>query len=148
MSLSPHNRNATAHIRSIVERWMKLWQGGDISAIDTLHAPDFIDHSSAGRTSDNEGFKRGLAELYQAFPDFFATTEDLIIDADNGKATIRWSAVGTHQGEFVGVPPTGRRISFSGIEIIRVKDGRIVERWGEWDGIHIMEQMGMQFSRD
>lgn len=120
---------------------MKLWQGGDISLVDSLHAPDFIDHSSAGRASDNEGFKAGLNELYQAFPDFLATTEDLVIDVQNGKAVIRWSAVGTHQGVFMGIPPKGKRIAFQGIEIITVKNGRITARWGEWDGMDIMEQL-------
>jgi steroid delta-isomerase-like uncharacterized protein len=128
-------------VKNVVDRWMKMWQGGDISVIDSLHAPDFIDHSSAGRTSDNEGFKAGLIDLYQAFPDFTAVTEDLVIDAQNGKAAIRWSAVGTHQGVFMGISPTGRKIAFHGIEIILIENGHITARWGEWDGMDIMEQM-------
>jgi len=139
---SPHNPDSDENIKAIVNRWMKLWQGGDISAVDSLHTPDFIDHSSAGRESDREGFKKGLIELYRAFPDFFARIEDVVIDERSGKAAIRWSAVGTHQGVFMGILPTGERIAFQGIEIIMVKNGRITDRWGEWDEHHIMEQIG------
>jgi steroid delta-isomerase-like uncharacterized protein len=129
-------------LKRTVDRWMKeVWQERTIEAIDELHSPECVDRSPAGRSPDNKGFKEGLVELYEAFPDFYATTEDLVIDASGGKVAVRWSAVGTHKGEYMGVPPTGKRITFRGIEILRIKKGRIVERWGEWDGINRLEQL-------
>ena len=55
---------------------------------------------------------------------------------------VRWAARGTHRGPYLGAAPTGRTVSFKGIEIIRIEDGLIVERWGEWDGIDLLDQLG------
>ena len=130
-------------LKGIVERWMvEVWQRGTVAAIDELHAPDFQDHSPAGRPADNEGFKEGVRELYRGFPDFSAVTEDLIIDLAAGKVAVRWKGTGTHYGEFLGAKPTDKQITFRGIEILRIENGRIVERWGEWDGIDLLEQLG------
>lgn len=131
-------------LKEIVDRWMdEIWQKRNVDAVDELHASDFVDRSPAGRSPDNRGFKEGLVRLYQAFPDFYATTDDLVIDASEGKVALRWSAVGTHKREYMGVPPTGKRVTFRGIEILRIENGRIVERWGEWDGIDLLEQLGL-----
>ena len=130
------------NIEAVADRWMKeVWQQRNIEAVDELHAPHFVDHSSAGRAADNQGYKKGLEELFRAFPDFLAKTEDLIVDADKGKAVIRWSATGTHQENFMDVPPTGKRIAFRGIEILKIEENLITDRWGEWDGIDLMEQL-------
>ena len=144
-NISNHNSDSTDTLKTVAASWMReVWQRGDVSAIDTLHAPDFIDRSPTGRTPNNEGFKEGVTQLYAAFPDFFAETEDLVIDTPAGKAVIRWSATGTHKGAFMGLPPTGKRITFRGIEILHIQDGRIIERWGEWDGMDLMEQLGLK----
>jgi steroid delta-isomerase-like uncharacterized protein len=127
----------------IVERWMEeIWQKRNVRAVDELHTSDFVDRSPAGRSPDNTGFKEGLVQLYKAFPDFYATTEDLVTDASKGKVALRWSAMGTHKGEYMEAPPTGKRITFRGIEILRIENGRIAERWGEWDSIDLLEQLG------
>ena len=131
-------------LKIIAERWIKEgWQAGNVGALDELHTPNFVDHSPAGRASDNAGFKAGVTELYVAFPDFYAVIDDLIIDPATGKITIRWSAEGTHKGNFMNIPPTERRIAFQGIEIIRLENERIIERWGEWDGIGLLQQLGV-----
>jgi steroid delta-isomerase-like uncharacterized protein len=88
-----------------------------------------------------EGFKRGILDLHKAFPDFHAVVEDLVVDEASQTVAVRWMARGTHQGPYLGVPATGRTIHFQGIEIIRVKDGLIAERWGEWDGLDLVEQL-------
>ena len=133
----------TKNLKSIAERWMiEGWQKGNVQMVDELHAPDFVDHAAAGRDSSREGFKAGIAGLYAAFPDFYAVTEDLIIDATTGKVVIRWTAAGTQCGTFVNIPPTGKKITFAGIEIIRIENDRIVERWGEWNGLDLIEQLG------
>lgn len=130
-------------MKEIARRWIEDgWQKGDVGVVDQLHSPDFIDHDSAGRPSDNEGFKQGITELYTAFPDLTAQVRDLVVDTETGLVAIRWSAVGTHRGEYLGAPPTGNPIEFKGIEIIRIRDDRIVDRWGEWDGIDLLEQLG------
>ena len=134
-------------LKAIARRWIEEgWQQGRADMVDELHAPHFVDHDSAGRTTDREGFKAGIIGLYAAFPDFWAVIEDLVVDAAAKKVAVRWVANGTHQGPFWGIPPTGQRIAFKGIEIIRIEDERIVERWGEWNGIALLEQLGGQSS--
>lgn len=134
--------DAAAGLREIALHWMEeIWRPGDLSSFDELHAPDFVDHSPAGRGSSRDDYHAGIEDLFAAFPDFTAQTDDLLLDPAAGKAAIRWSAVGTQQKAFLGCPPTGRRIQFTGIEIITVRSGQISERWGEWDGLSILEQL-------
>jgi steroid delta-isomerase-like uncharacterized protein len=131
-------------LKGIVERWMKeVWQRGNVDAIDTLHAPHFLDHSPAGRAADNVGFKAGVRDLYRGFPDFSAVIDDLIIHAESGKVAVRWRGAGTHYGEFLGAQATDKQITFRGIEMLRIEHGLIVERWGEWDGIDLLRQLGL-----
>jgi steroid delta-isomerase-like uncharacterized protein len=131
-------------LKAIAERWIEEgWQKGRVSVVDELHSPDFVDHDPAGRRSDRQGFKEGIVQLYAGFPDLFAVIEDLIIDATSAKVAIRWSATGTHQGPFMSLAPTGKRVSFKGIEIIYVENEKIMQRWGEWDGIDILGQLGL-----
>jgi steroid delta-isomerase-like uncharacterized protein len=118
------------------------WQHPDMAVFESLHALSFHDHSAAGRPPDLEGFLQGIAALYASFPDFYAEIEDLVVDADVGKVVVRWKATGKHEREFLGAPATGKRISFMGIEILHIANGQIVERWGEWDGLHLVDQLG------
>ena len=139
-----NHTNTHYTLKKTAVRWMdEVWQKRRVDAVDELHTPDFVDRSPAGRSPDNRGFKEGLIRLYRAFPDFYATTEDLVIDASEGKVALRWSAVGTHEREYMGAPPTGKSIIFRGIEILRIENDRIAERWGEWDGIDLAEQLGL-----
>jgi len=128
--------------KNIAARWIEEgWQNGNTAVIDELHSADFIDHSAAGRTNNNEGFKKGIKDLYVSFPDFYAVIDDIISDPKSGKTVVRWSAKGTHKGEFNSIPPAQKEISFSGIEIIRIEKGKITDRWGEWNGDEVLEQI-------
>ena len=130
-------------MRVIAHRWIEEgWQRGDVSVVDELHSPDFVDRDSAGRPSGNDGFKQGIVVLFRAFPDFRARVQDLVVDTENGTVAVRWTAVGSHNGEYLGAPPSGKQVRFKGIEIIRIRNDQIVERWGEWDGIELLVQLG------
>lgn len=148
-----------ADLVAIARRWVETgWsadaggEGGRI--VDELHAPRFIDHDSGGRPPDNEGFRAGIVRLLAAFPDLQAALRDAVVDVDapgpgagtgpSGTVAVRWTAVGTHRGAYLGAEPTGRRLVFKGIEIIRVRDGLITERWGEWDGLELLAQLGQR----
>lgn len=122
-------------LAAIAKNWMNFWQGGDLQTFDKIHHPDFVDHSSSGRDPDREGFRRGIEDLYRAFPDFVAKVDDLVIDESKAKVAIRWSASGTHMGEFLGMAASGRKIDFTGIEIVEIRDNHVFARWGEWNGI-------------
>ena len=143
MSDQPSSTDESHALREMVWRWIRVgWQHPNRAEFEELHNARFVDHSPSGRPATLEGFWQGVVELYAAFPDFWATVEDVITEPQVGKVTIRWSGTGTHRGEFLGIQPTGRQIHFEGIEIIRVENRRIAERWGEWNGIGILQQLG------
>lgn len=130
-------------LRHLAIRWLEEgWQKGREGVVDELHAPEFVDRDSGGRPPDREGFKRGLRDLNAAFPDFEARIEDLLVEASKREVVVRWTATGTHRGTYLGVAPTGRTIRFKGIEILRFDGAWIVERWGEWDGVDLLAQLG------
>lgn len=119
----------------------RVWRQRDVGAVDDTHTPDFIDRSPAGRDGDNAAYKAGLAELFEAFPNWYVTTADLIVDTEQSKVAVRWTATVTHRGSFMGYPATGRLIRFAGIEIITIRRSRVAERWGEWDGLNLQAQL-------
>jgi predicted ester cyclase len=102
---------------------------GDLDALDELMAPELA-----------EEFKRSVAEMRRAFPDYAGANVAQIAEGD--KVANRFVALGTHLGEFMGVAPTGKRVEFVGNSIDRVVDGRIVESWVEMDLLGVLMQLG------
>lgn len=98
-------------------------------------------HPFAGPTPDPELVRRGVAALGGAFPDLRVIEADSLREGD--RAAFRWVMVGTHQGELLGVAPTGRRIEAMGMDIVRLSDGEIAEHWGEFDAIGLLRQLGL-----
>ncbi len=134
--------DSRAGLCDLARRWIRCgWQDPDLDAFTDLHDPAFVDHSAAGREPNLAGFWNGVAALYSSFPDFTATVEDLAADPEAGFVAVRWSAVGTQRGRFLGFPATGCEIRFAGIEILRCARGRIRERWGEWNEGEIVQQL-------
>jgi steroid delta-isomerase-like uncharacterized protein len=131
-------------LKAFAERWMSLWAGDDLRLADEIHDPRFVDRSPSGRGCDLAAFKSGISNLYAAFPDFCAAIERLVIDEDTATVAIRWTATGHHRAAFMGHPATNARVRFAGIEIIRIEDGKVIERWGEWDSLAIAEQIDGQ----
>jgi predicted ester cyclase len=150
--------DARSRLAALARRWVEEgWSAGDEvrpagSIVDALHDPLFIDRDSGGRAPDNDGFRAGIVALLAAFPDLRAEAREVVVEpaADcagasgglAGTVAVRWTAAGTHCGAYLGAEPTGRHISFKGIEVIHVRDGRITERWGEWDGLELLGQLG------
>ncbi len=113
----------------------------DLSVIETDIAPDYVDHSALpGISPGLAGAKAMLSMIHGAFPDLRATIEDAIAEED--KVVVRKSWTGTHEGEFMGVAPTGKRVRFEGIVIWRIKDGKLAERWASIDRFGLMQQLG------
>ncbi len=119
-----------------------VFNQGSADRVDEFLAPDFVEHEELppGIPAGREGVKLLSAMLHSAFPDFKATVDDLVAEGD--KVVIRMTWSGTHQGEFMGIPPTGRSVSFGVIDIIRIADGKFVEHWGQMDSMGLMQQLG------
>jgi steroid delta-isomerase-like uncharacterized protein len=118
------------------------WNGGDLDALDAVVAPDYLFHDPADPALPRgpEGAKRQVRAFRTAFPDLALTVADEIAEAD--KVVQRLTATGTHRGPFMGIPPTGRRVTMSSIEIMRVAGGRIAEHWDEFDTAGVLQQLG------
>jgi predicted ester cyclase len=109
---------------------------------DEIMSPDIVDHAPfPDQAPGLEGFKGVFAMVLSAFPDYHSSVEDQIAEGD--KVVTRFSSQGTHQGEFLGIAPTGNRVRVTGIDIDRVVEGKIVEHWSEADLLGMMTQLGV-----
>jgi steroid delta-isomerase-like uncharacterized protein len=121
-------------LEEVARQWISLWcVPVDWGLFDRLHDDAFVDASPAGRPADKAGLARGLAELVRAFPDLQTWVEDLVVDVRRSMVAVRWAARGTNRERFLGIGPTERETPITGIEIVEIRDGRIVRRWGQWD---------------
>jgi steroid delta-isomerase-like uncharacterized protein len=115
---------------ALARRWIEVWDRGDEAALDDLYAPDFVYHMRfPGQEPGLAGEKQVVRMLHRAFPDLRIEIDDLIVDEHN--AVVRWSMPCTHLGVFRGIEPNGRPVRFTGMDILRVENGRVVARWDE-----------------
>ncbi len=115
---------------------------GNVDVAVESFAPDAVDHDPApGQGPGRDGFRAFFSELTAAFPDAHIEPAHLVSDDDH--VAIAYTLTGTHQGDFNGVAPTGRKIEVRGVQIGRFEDGKIVERWGSSDELGILKQLGV-----
>ena len=117
--------------------------GGDFSLIDELVLDGFVDHqeSMPGQPEGKEGVKFYADAVRTAFPDLSVkTTEPALADGNLESAYV--TLAGIHQGDFLGIPASGKTVEFSGIDIIRIEDGKVAEHWGSTDMLGLMQQIG------
>jgi steroid delta-isomerase-like uncharacterized protein len=123
-----------SELEVVTRKWISLWSAPvDWTLYDQLHANDFEDLSAAGRESTKSAFAAGLKRFADAFPDLATRVEDLVVDELAQRVAVRWIAVGTNRQEYLGIGPTDRVTTITGIEIVEIANGRIKKRWGEWD---------------
>ena len=134
---------STEELKAIVRRYIEeVWNNGNLALIDELFAQDWINHNpSVGQTAGREGLKQLIAGFRDAAPDLHLTINDMIAEGD--RVATRWTAQGTHQGEVMGAPPTGKLIRGTAIVIDRIVDGRIVEHWAGRDDLGMYQQLGL-----
>ena len=128
--------------RAVVDRLTEeVFNQGNVDVIDELVAEDFVEHDPMpGVGPDREGFKQFISTLRSAFPDLRTEVADQIAEGD--RVVERWRSTATHQGEFIGVPATGKRVTIEGMDISRIEAGKIVEHWTKVDILGLMEQLG------
>lgn len=127
----------------VIERMLQEgFANGDAAVVDELCSPDLIEHQFglSGTGADAIAkVKQGMVDVHTGMPDLEFTIGDWAIDED--KVWVRAEAVGTNTGPFLG-PPTGNRVSFTVIDVARVRDGRIVEHWGVPDRFELAVRLG------
>ncbi|HKQ59565.1 MAG TPA: ester cyclase [Candidatus Eisenbacteria bacterium] len=128
---------------TIEHTWIDALNRGDVSVADQVFAADAVIHIN-GSPDPNlsvAAFKQMVGGLLAAFPDLRFTIEDQIVIAN--KVATRWVAEGTNTAPFGPVPPTGRRVRIDGLILDHIADGRMVERWEQWDQAGMMQQLGL-----
>ena len=114
----------------------------NLGIMDELISPNFVNHSApAGIPPTRDGYRQYVEMLLASFPDIYLDIEDLIAEGD--KVVVRYTVRGTHQGSFMGLPPSGKQFSFTGIGIQRIVDGKFVERWEQADTLGLLQQLGV-----
>ncbi len=129
---------------AIVRRFYDEVMGkGDFDALNQLVAPDFVDHgeSMMGSPQGREALRQSIVAMHSSFPDFNVTIDDTI--ADGEMVGIRGTMKCTHQGKFMNVAPTGNELTWKGLAMFRVVDGKIVARWFNSDSLNILQQVGL-----
>ena len=125
-----------------MQKFFERVNAGDLDGFIDLVADDFVEHEPIQGPPTKEGVKQFFQAYMAAFPDLRMDVEDVLESGDKAVARVR--ITGTHESEFLGVPPTGRRIDVQGIDIVRFgDDGRAVEHWGVTDAMTMMQQLGV-----
>ena len=128
--------------KEIVRRLgVEPWEG-NLGVIDEVVAPDYVGHDPAQPEMQGPGGIKEFVTGYLAgFPDGKITIDEQLAEGD--LVATRWTGRGTHQGELMGIPATGKQVTVSGITISRVKNGKVVEEWSNWDTLGMLQQLGV-----
>jgi steroid delta-isomerase-like uncharacterized protein len=133
---------STKENKEIVRRFFDLGPSrGDISAAKELLAPDFVLHVPLPAAPGIQGISDVITACRAAFEHLNVTVDDMIAEGD--RVAARFTARGIHKGSFMGLPPTGKPITMTGIEIFRIENGKIAELWGEANLLGLMGQLGI-----
>ena len=125
--------------KALARRYQEeVWGKGKLDLLDELLAVYFVDHSlPVGMDPSFAGAKRAVKGAHDAFPDGHWTVEDLI--AEGEKVVIRWKMQATHEHQFRGIAPGGKPVTVTGITILRITNGKIAERWVNWDSLALRQ---------
>jgi steroid delta-isomerase-like uncharacterized protein len=134
----------SAKNKELIQRYFEeAWNKGNLSVLDEIVAADYVNHNpfAPGLPPGPEGLKPIFSGLRAAFPDLHYTIEEQIADGD--RVVTRWGFRGTHEGELMGIPATGKQVNITGTQIERIVDGKIVEHWRQSDDLGMLQQLGV-----
>ena len=136
------NHSVSEAAKAVVRRNTEEVQGqGRFDVFDELFADDFVDHTTQpGTTPDKAGVRKLYGYLREAFPDFHAVIHWQLVDQDT--VTTYKTYFGTHEGEFLGIAPTHRKINFETVDVMQVQNGKITDHWGVGNLLKLMQQIG------
>lgn len=128
--------------KKIVRRYQEIYNSNHLDSLEEVVSENLLTpRIMPGIPSGIEGAKAAHQIMLTGFPDYQTVINDLIAEGDRVVARITMS--GTHTGNFMGIPATGKWVEFTGIYIARIADGKIVEHWGEEDGVSLLSQLGI-----
>jgi steroid delta-isomerase-like uncharacterized protein len=120
----------------------EVFRTGDVELLDPLLAPDMIDHTPAsGPIIGREPGKQLIASFARAFPDTTLNVDLMVAEGDTVAAFVSYQS--THTGSFMGHPPTGKVVRVTGMDIMRYRDGQVIELWSQFDDLGLLQQLGI-----
>jgi predicted ester cyclase len=136
--------SSVEHNKAVSRRWIDVFNERDNAGEADVRAPGYVAHAPASLEAaplGSEAWTRFLAGFVEGFPDLRLTVEDAVGEGDLVAQRIHFE--GTHTGEFQGLPPTHRKVEFSGLELNRFVDGRVAEHWFQLDALTLLQQLGL-----
>ena len=139
-------------MKALGDRDLEIWNKGNLSLIDELYAPGYVLHN-VDQLLDVEvkgaaAMKQYVTSMRTSFPDLHVRRDELIIKGD--RIIVRWTATGTNTGPLPGpagkLPPTGKHIEVSGVEVARIVKGKYAESWNYWNGAALLAQLGFNIT--
>jgi len=131
--------------KQIVRRYQEIYNSNDLDALGEVMSFDVSTPKiMPNMPSGLEGAKAVHQKTLLGMPDFYTEIQDLVAEGDKVVACVLMT--GTHTGNFYGIPATGKRVEFTGVFIVRIADGKIVEHWGEEDSYGLLLQLGMKLT--
>jgi len=133
---------STDENKALANRWTEeIWNQGNMAAVDALCAPNFtFNYPFPGMQPNSDSYKKVVVAYRTAFHSLHLTNEIVIAEGD--MVALRWVGQSVHQGEFMGIAPTGKKLTMTGNTIARIEGGKIAEEWTEMDGLGLMQQIG------
>jgi len=130
--------------KAVSRRWIEVFNDRDDAAEADVRAHGYVAYAPVSlepNPLDSEAWARFLAGFVEAFPDLHLKVENAVGEGDLVAQRVRFA--GTHTGEFQGLPPTNKKVEFSGLELNRLVDGRVVEHWFQMDSLALLQQLGL-----
>ena len=139
LSVSPVENDKLASNKAVVRSYFEVaWNGGELDLIDEIYAPEYGEPDGI---QGPEGVKAFIRSTQAGLPDIQFTVEDLI--AEGAGVAVRWRIHATHEGEFMGIPRTGKPVTVTGMSFYQLANGKIVESWSNWDELGLFQQLGI-----
>jgi steroid delta-isomerase-like uncharacterized protein len=128
--------------KAVARRFFEVFSEGNVEALAEILAPDAVDHDAYNPFASEglEGAKKTIAMYREAFPDISFELEFQVAEGDY--VCSRWIGTGTHEGPLMGMEPTHKTSTVTGIGVDRIENGKIVESWNNWDTLGMMQQIG------
>jgi steroid delta-isomerase-like uncharacterized protein len=131
--------------KALVRRYLELWNSEELAIADEIIAAHFVDHTHPELAPGPEDVKREVKNFRAAFPDARARVEQMIGEGD--LVAFRFELRGTHKDQFGRFPPTGKEVVLTGMDLIRITDGKLVELWSSQDTFTFALQLGLKIQQ-
>lgn len=134
---------STEENKAVIRRaYDEMWNQRNVDVVDELTTEDMLNHAAPPDKQRGRQSLKDVVRMFEgAFPDFRYEVEDTVAEGD--KVAVRDVFTGTHEGDFMGIPATGNRVTMEAIHIFRFEDGRIAEHWVARDDLGMMRQLGV-----